>query len=350
VSARTRANKRSKRAALEAARQLNEPGWSAIRVGREAVAARDATASALADEETWKGCFAAGVRGMWSEMEREVPTGLGGTLTRLGVHHGLLADPKLSVEDNVAKFLAAFRSQAVDLCRLADVHVVSPEMHDLVQAAADTLEGPDLTTLIRDDILVEHGILWLPEPMQLEGALPARALAWQLRHFIDSLPCLVITAWATSEQPSCDAPGPLTEAWAAPLFLAGSQQSPGEEGEWTYPDHLGIARYMFAYIRLSAQRIIVTPRLRDQIPPGSTKSRRPADVRVIRLRSFKSASRGLTGHCPVNWTHRWVVKMHKTHQWYPSLGIHRVIFRGPFFKGPEDAPLLTGEKVSALVR
>ena len=37
-------------------------------------------------------------------------------------------------------------------------------------------------------------------------------------------------------------------------------------------------------------------------------------------------------------THRWVVvRMHKVNQWYPSLGQHRVCFRGPYMKGPRQA-------------
>ena len=27
--------------------------------------------------------------------------------------------------------------------------------------------------------------------------------------------------------------------------------------------------------------------------------------------------------------------MHKRHQWYPSQGIHKIIFVGPYVKGPE---------------
>lgn len=36
--------------------------------------------------------------------------------------------------------------------------------------------------------------------------------------------------------------------------------------------------------------------------------------------------------------------MHKVRQWYPSRQEHRVIWRGPYIKGPVDAPLMVGEK------
>jgi hypothetical protein len=51
-----------------------------------------------------------------------------------------------------------------------------------------------------------------------------------------------------------------------------------------------------------------------------------------------------------NWQHRWVVKMHKVRQWYPSEQRHKVIYRGPYIKGPDGKPLLGGETVRALVR
>lgn len=37
--------------------------------------------------------------------------------------------------------------------------------------------------------------------------------------------------------------------------------------------------------------------------------------------------------------------MHKVRQWYPSLGEHKIIWRGPYIKGPADATMLSTEKV-----
>jgi hypothetical protein len=42
--------------------------------------------------------------------------------------------------------------------------------------------------------------------------------------------------------------------------------------------------------------------------------------------------------------------MHKVNQWYPSLGQHRVRFRGPYIKGPAGKPLLGGDIIKGLVR
>ncbi|WP_328786008.1 hypothetical protein OIE52_01255 [Streptomyces canus] len=38
------------------------------------------------------------------------------------------------------------------------------------------------------------------------------------------------------------------------------------------------------------------------------------------------------------------MRMHKVRRWYPSRQEHRVIWRGPYSKGPVDAPLMMGEK------
>ena len=42
--------------------------------------------------------------------------------------------------------------------------------------------------------------------------------------------------------------------------------------------------------------------------------------------------------------------MHKVNQWYPREQVHRIIWRGPYIKGPDGAPLLTGETIQALIR
>ncbi|MFD8474299.1 hypothetical protein ACFV2E_19925 [Streptomyces globisporus] len=44
------------------------------------------------------------------------------------------------------------------------------------------------------------------------------------------------------------------------------------------------------------------------------------------------------------YSRRWPVRMHKVRQWYTSTQEHRLIWRGPYIKGPADAPLLMGEK------
>ena len=40
--------------------------------------------------------------------------------------------------------------------------------------------------------------------------------------------------------------------------------------------------------------------------------------------------------------------MHKVRQYYPSTGEHKVIWLGPYIKGPDGSPLLIGPKAQAV--
>jgi hypothetical protein len=109
-----------------------------------------------------------------------------------------------------------------------------------------------------------------------------------------------------------------------------------------------VRAYLFAFVRLCTQQIAITTPYRELRDTDLTA--RPTDpVRVTQLGSFTEL-----GSVPQDrqrsYHHRWVVRMHKVCQWYPSEGVHKIIWRGPYIKGPANAPLLTGERVNALVR
>ncbi|WP_439660595.1 hypothetical protein ACSHWB_03220 [Lentzea sp. HUAS TT2] len=48
--------------------------------------------------------------------------------------------------------------------------------------------------------------------------------------------------------------------------------------------------------------------------------------------------------------HRWIVRGHWRQQWYPSRQVHRPVWIAPHLKGPDDAPLVGGEKVNVWKR
>ena len=134
-------------------------------------------------------------------------------------------------------------------------------------------------------------------------------------------------------------------------------EPPPDIGEWSggqvddrYDDFT--QRYMFAFWRLAAQGTTTTARPteadddRQPTNRGGSSSGEP-DVRVIRLTNPATTGRELEGKPAAGtrtYHHRWPVRMHKVRQWYPSLQQHRVIWRGPYIKGPADAPLLVSEK------
>jgi hypothetical protein len=72
------------------------------------------------------------------------------------------------------------------------------------------------------------------------------------------------------------------------------------------------------------------------------------DVRVISLHGPTIGESPPTGEAggTRHYRHRWVVRPHWVNQPYgPGRTQRRLILRGPFVKGPEDAPLIGGERV-----
>lgn len=114
-----------------------------------------------------------------------------------------------------------------------------------------------------------------------------------------------------------------------------------------YDDFVG--RYMFAFWRLIAQGVTAAGPLQaasgGRTADGDDGSvPREPDVRVIRLAAPSPRPSDPVGETKRLYHHRWPVRMHKVRQWYPSHQEHRVIWRGPYIKGPADASLMMGEK------
>lgn len=117
---------------------------------------------------------------------------------------------------------------------------------------------------------------------------------------------------------------------------------------------LSWARLVFATFQLAAQDNLAetaherTPRPERRRTQHAGLAER--DVRVIRLRRGLVEARAETepdagGRA---WRHRWVVRGHWRNQWYPSLDDHRPKWIAPYLKGPTDAPLLGGDKVTVV--
>jgi hypothetical protein len=70
-----------------------------------------------------------------------------------------------------------------------------------------------------------------------------------------------------------------------------------------------------------------------------------SSIRIIRLRRRSSGVGSAHEASGREFHHRWIVRGHWRKQWYPSLKDHRPVWIAPHIKGPEDKPLLGGEKV-----
>ena len=118
------------------------------------------------------------------------------------------------------------------------------------------------------------------------------------------------------------------------------------------PGTLAWARLVFAAFQLAAQANLAETEQQRTPRPERRRTERaqlPArDVRVIRLRRGLATERDADPAADGDreWRHRWVVRGHWRNQWYPSLADHRPKWIAPYLKGPADAPLLGGDKVT----
>jgi hypothetical protein len=385
-----------------------EKRWTATGAARAARDARIAAVSYQRDCETERQWHAAVLRQAHEARARTVDSVLGWALLLASMGYAPpypgdwqeLADRILT---NEAAVLAA-----------ADLYIMTPQMLDVTIAAARSLSRGDLALIGIDDPPTPSGVLILPRPLRRRnpdgGAgeqelaycwhAPARLPLPQLGGFeLADLPAIRMSAYSTARRANRDfrqqarllriqlPPILLDCVWHQPLHATSPAQARDQDrwaehllamnasywsgrppaaadpdvevsaeyasGELLDEDADGTfgSRFLYAFWRLCEQRIA----LADQPEPGHSAKLAGAragvdpDVRVISLRrsSGHSEPAGTALH---EWHHRWVVRMHRVRQYYPSLGQHKIIYRGPYVKGPEDKPMLSGEVVRSLVR
>lgn len=222
--------------------------------------------------------------------------------------------------------------------------VISPEMLSVVEAAASTLTASDLRTA--DFSGSPDGILLLPRPVTVAGT-PTQMIYWSLRE--------VATIITFGNLPGTLLPevvgltgAPPEEVWSTSILNYRIFQPK----DFSDPERSGIPeRLIFAFLRLSEQRTTAETVERVPADPGTPKRapRAERDVRVTYLRRTSTSSTPAAKR-EVEWRSRWVVSMHKARQWYPKEQKHKIIFRGPYVKGPADKPLRSTPNVKALVR
>ena len=298
-----------------------------------------------------------------------------------------------------------------DTIEAAETYVVSPGMHAAAVAAAQTLDTEDLMTLpVEDDAPSPAGFLVLPSVQLVDRAgrddarADVRAFTWRASWVANNTGghnrLIQIVTWVATD-------GPLQVAAFTTIRRMATEQghplpglvaeyhnylnvTPGRQltdeqlrdvvelsremhdklsrvdaegrqygelvGEYTGDvvddtDGQFASRYLYAFWRLCAQRIVTVNRRGELDGPGTApSSTEEEDVRIVQLRSFSPYAEDDSADHGRTYKHRWIVRMHKVRQWYPSEQAHKIIWRGPYIKGPPDAPLLTGEHVNALVR
>ncbi len=296
----------------------------------------------------------------------------------------------------------------------ADLYVLTPQMLDVVIAAAQSLSSADLGLLRDDDLPGRSGVVILPRPLIIRspaGSLYRHiAFTWQSPWRMPlpggmgfreaELPAVRMSGYtagrahrdftqAARAQRLALPPMLLDDVWSLPLHPAtpsqahdcehlaaalqrlnaaywqsqARHQETGDHGEVTSEYASGTildqdqdgtlgSRFLYAFWRLCEQQIaaVQAPLAGHSAQVTAARAAVPPDVRVVTLRRAGSPGQPAAQPGPHQWHHHWVVRMHKVRQWYPSLGQHTVIYRGPFVKGDTAKPLLGGEVVRGLVR
>lgn len=177
---------------------------------------------------------------------------------------------------------------------------------------------------------------------------------------LDAIKCLPLRYAATPEQKQASAEyvAGVRQSGEALRELAarhGLDES-GVEGEYVPSDQIDddddtfMQRFLYAFWRLCDQNIatLAPAEVNHAAQVLASRAGVSPEARIVRLRRIEQS----TGSPAAGreWHHRWVVRMHKVRQWYPSEQQHKVLYRGPYLKGPADKPLLEGETVRALIR
>lgn len=130
----------------------------------------------------------------------------------------------------------------------------------------------------------------------------------------------------------------------------------GEDARQLAEASLTLDRTILATWLLMGQTIV---RSEDLTAPRAARRRMSREtpdvdpgVRYIDLRRARTepSDRSETTASTREYRHRWVVRGHWRNQWYASRNDHRPIWIEPHLAGPEDAPLLGGDRVNVLRR
>lgn len=299
---------------------------------------------------------------------------------------GITSPPPATTREAIDAVLQARADHLKD----APIFLLSEEMLDVVIAAAKSLSPDDLATLEEDDLPQPTGFLMLPRDIYVSdptGAVPVsdiRAFSWRFSDICSEGVWSIgarVSLWSKTQGGEADESyNALLESlrgqwlpelvhigatWIDRSVFAGMTQAEMAEEVEAARDRLGHLHlppmealeagvhsrddviddraktfpqaFLFAFSRLCEQGIGEDETVGERIPAVARKGGPTRDVRVVTLRKRRARTQGESE--AVEWSHRWVVQMHKRRQWYPSIQGHKVIFVGPFVKGPEGKPL-----------
>lgn len=298
-------------------------------------------------------------------------------------HNGITTLPPANKRDATLEILKHRGKVVAD----APTYILSQEMLDIAVTAALTLSPADLAGLKEADLPSKRGFMYLPRVLRVVNPLgPAvltdvQAVSWGFGPIFQDNGLWTrgfrFTTWTPIEGTDSNYQAMLAQYqghWLPPLIFHGLGTIDPELflRQDFAAQHASVARLrkglhglppledlitathsrgdaikglpltffqglVFAFARLCEQDIAENTPLGEHIPAIGRKGGPEADVRLVSLRPKRPRPHGESD--TVTWSHRWVVQMHKRRQWYPASKEHRVIFVGPYLKGPEGKPL-----------
>ncbi len=386
-------------------REIHEddsPTWVVSRAAKDAAAMQDEIVDLVATSQALLETMVASGNALYRETFR--------TLSGKGHSHSQAHEGSLLVLNQFQcdDFVLNSRQPVTDNARLqlhrdaetvrsADLFIVSPVMHAMAIAAASTLTDDDLRLWREDDLPSLGGFVVFPAPLKFQhhpGKVPDDVIGVSWRRgtvYIqgDEGPrtansAVFATIWVDLTAADEQGPyqGPLRRArelgerfptlvpghygycalepsGSTPLadpdlievpstLLADSVGEYSGEAVTGEPIAIWSSKYLFALSRLLQQPKQASERRYAAGIDPRIKPRPHHAVRVVHARRAESDSAESEKQSPRTYSHRFTVRMHKVNQRYPKQGINRIIWRGPYVKGPADAPMLPGRKVHHL--
>lgn len=229
------------------------------------------------------------------------------------------------------------------LWQMAEMFWVTPEMSSLATEAEKTMPGFELH---RDDLPADIGIIYFPMVRVINAAGEADhecdvAALWG-PDWSDSTTSTGITLviYTVHRKGTIDVLPVIRVHIEYGQDMITSAKHPQAGIQW--------ARLVRCCWLLMQQRVATVTEERPDRASLRRLTRAGQPVDPVRVISLRRASSSNPNHDSTReFHHRWVVRGHWRKQWYATQERHVPIWIAPFIKGPDDAPLLGGEKVYA---
>jgi hypothetical protein len=286
---------------------------------------------------------------------------------------GVKADARMRATQKGFDELSKDDQRALQAMSSADLFWISEEMSELCRDAVDGLTEAHLG---RDLWPADAGFMVFATPVPVEGhewrndndasREPIRALAWYLDGsdvtvllFVDVTDMVAATLVRVEGKVDPARHRERSASFSAEMGMRWLTPATGDvypmDRPYRLEEHQGSgapAGFMLSTVwLLMGQRGLASTTTGVPVPKNKAARRRQAPVReqldavrIIELRAGTDHAAAYAGATRA-YRHRWMVKGHWRQQWYPSLGMNRPVWIAPYVKGPDGAPLLTGEKV-----